>query len=175
MPHLFTKIEIAAPPSIVRERFLQFEQIPTYSPNGFFKWVGPAEKNAPLEPGTRMHNVLEGMVIDPIILVSSDQFQLIERGEQRLIVEKENSEKCFRWRGTWHEIFTGEHSFRFEQSENLKGGTTFIHEEVFSGLLGSLMGEGPLAKMLGFREKTKRGFEGFNGDFKTWVEGSGGK
>jgi hypothetical protein len=70
MPHLFTKIEIAAPPSIVREKFLQFEQIPTYSPNGFFKWIGPAEKNAPLEPGTRMHNVLEGMVIDPIILVS---------------------------------------------------------------------------------------------------------
>jgi len=70
MPHLFTKIEIAAPPSIVREKFLQFEQIPTYSPNGFFKWLGPTEKNAPLEPGTRMHNVLEGMVIDPIILVS---------------------------------------------------------------------------------------------------------
>jgi hypothetical protein len=71
MPHLFTKIEIAAPPSIVREKFLQFEQIPTYSPNGFFKWLGPTEKNAPLEPGTRMHNVLEGMVIDPIILVST--------------------------------------------------------------------------------------------------------
>jgi hypothetical protein len=71
MPHLFTKIEIAAPPSIVREKFLQFEQIPTYSPNGFFKWLGPTEKNAPLDPGTRMHNVLEGMVIDPIILVSS--------------------------------------------------------------------------------------------------------
>jgi hypothetical protein len=78
MPHLFTKIEIAAPPSIVRENFLQFEQIPTYSPNGFFKWLGPTEKNAPLEPGTRMHNVLEGMVIDPIILVSSFHSCLLE-------------------------------------------------------------------------------------------------
>jgi hypothetical protein len=57
----------------------------------------------------------------------------------------------------------------------LKGGTIFIHEEAFSGLLGPLMGEGFLAKNLGFREKTKRGFEGFNGDFKRWVEGSGEK
>jgi hypothetical protein len=33
------------------------------------------------------------------------------------------------------------------------------------------MGEGPLGRMLGLREKTERGFEGFNGDLKAWIEG----
>jgi hypothetical protein len=92
-----------------------------------------------------------------------------------LTITKENSGKCFRWRGTWHEIFTGEHGFRFEASEEVEGGTTFIHEEKFSGLLGPMMGEGFIAKKSGFREKTRRGFEGFNGDLKRWIEGSGEK
>ncbi len=37
------------------------------------------------------------------------------------------------------------------------------------------MGEGFIAKKSGFREKTRRGFEGFNGDLKRWIEGSGEK
>jgi hypothetical protein len=64
--------------------------------------------------------------------------------------------------------------FRFTESGITPGGTTFIHEEQFSGLLGGLVGDGVIGKMLGTREKMIRGFEGFNGDFKRWVE-SGGK
>jgi hypothetical protein len=38
-----------------------------------------------------------------------------------------------------------------------------------------MMGEGLIAKKSGFREKTRKGFEGFNGDLKRWIEGSGEK
>ena len=32
------------------------------------------------------------------------------------------------------------------------------------------VGEGAVAKMVGLNEKTRKGFEGFNRDFKKWVE-----
>ncbi len=60
--------------------------------------------------------------------------------------------------------------FRFVESEITPGGTTFIHEEKFSGILGGIMGEGTLGKLFGMREKTKKGFEGFNRDLKAWIE-----
>lgn len=77
-----------------------------------------------------------------------------------LAIEKENSGKCFRWRGTWHEIFTGEHGFRFEASGETEGGTTFIHEEKFSGLLGPMMGEGFTARSPGFGRRRGGGLRG---------------
>ena len=45
-----------------------------------------------------------------------------------------------------------------------------MQEEKFSGILSFLMGDGLLAKWAGQTEKTKRGFEGFNRDIKTWIE-----
>jgi hypothetical protein len=36
--------------------------------------------------------------------------------------------------------------------------------------LGFIIGENGFAKMLGVREDTANGFEGFNKDFKAWVE-----
>ncbi|KAF2727668.1 hypothetical protein EJ04DRAFT_132902 [Polyplosphaeria fusca] len=49
MPGLRESIEIAAPPSVVRAKFLAFDTLPLYHPNGFFRsissehcfrWVG---------------------------------------------------------------------------------------------------------------------------------------
>ncbi len=116
-----------------------------------------------------MHNMLQGMTIDPIILVRlpPSPFPVT-----KLNKSKENSPTCFRWRGTFHNIFNGEHMFRFVESEVTEGGTTFVHEEQFSGILGGIMDEGTIGKVVGLREKTKRGFEGFNSDFKAWIEGS---
>jgi hypothetical protein len=57
-------------------QFLQFDQIPKYSPNGFFISLGPATPNAPLEPGTKMHIVLRGGTFDPTILVSPSPIPL---------------------------------------------------------------------------------------------------
>lgn len=67
--------------------------------------------------------------------------------------------------------FNGNHAFHFTESEITKGATTFIQEEQFSGLLAFIVGEGAIAKMIGLKEKTRNGFERFNGDLKKWVEG----
>jgi hypothetical protein len=81
---------------------------------------------------------------------------------------KENSPQQFKWRGTALGLFTGEHFFRFQPSENTKGGTTFVQGEEFSGAMGFLMAEGWM-----FERNTKKGFEGFNADFRAWCEGKG--
>ncbi|KAF2190116.1 hypothetical protein K469DRAFT_560380 [Zopfia rhizophila CBS 207.26] len=152
MDLLNASIEISTAPEDVREKFLDFSQIPTYHPNGFFKSLGPAIPNKPLEPGDKMHNVLEGMTFDPIFL--------------------ENSPTCFRWLGSLPGIFSGEHIFRFEPSIATHGGTTFVQEEKFTGILAFLMGDGFVARSIGLREKTKRGWESYNRDLKTWCERS---
>ena len=46
-----------------------------------------------------------------------------------------------------------------------------MQEEVFSGALSPLMGEGVLGRWAGFREKTRGTWEGFNGDLKGVCEG----
>jgi hypothetical protein len=46
-----------------------------------------------------------------------------------------------------------------------------VHEESFTGILAFMMGEGFVARSMGLRESTRRGFEGFNKDLKAWCEG----
>lgn len=48
-----------------------------------------------------------------------------------------------------------------------------MQEEEFTGAMTWLIGEGVVARGLGMREKTRKGFEGFNEDFKGWCEGRG--
>jgi hypothetical protein len=84
---------------------------------------------------------------------------------------QENSPSCFSWGGGLPlGIFSGDHSFHFEPSSETQGGTTFVQQEQFTGLLSFLMGEGLLARSVGAAEKTKRGFEGYNKDLKAWCE-----
>jgi hypothetical protein len=84
---------------------------------------------------------------------------------------KENSPTTFCWAGKGLlGTFNGNHAFHFTESQVTKGATTFIQEEKFDGLLTFMVGEGMVAKMIGMREKTKNGFEGYNRDFKKWVE-----
>lgn len=47
-----------------------------------------------------------------------------------------------------------------------------MQEELFSGLLSPLMGESFLANVMKGKEKTKKGFEAYNRDFKAWCEGT---
>ena len=51
-------------------KFLQFDQIPKYHPDGFFKSIKPAIPNEPLEVGSKMHVVIELSTMEPTILVS---------------------------------------------------------------------------------------------------------
>jgi len=46
-----------------------------------------------------------------------------------------------------------------------------VQEEEFSGPLGFVMSAGAIGRLIGFREKTRKGFEGYNADLKRWVEG----
>ena len=50
-------------------QFLDFSQIPNYHPDGFFKSIGPQTPNTPLEPGIKMHNVLELMEATATLVV----------------------------------------------------------------------------------------------------------
>ncbi|KAK6523169.1 hypothetical protein TWF694_006064 [Orbilia ellipsospora] len=153
MYHLHTTIEIAAPPSTVRAKFLDFSQIPKYHPNGFFKSIAPLVPGQPLEPGLKMHNELDGMTIEPVLI--------------------ENSPSVFRWGGSGLlGTFKGEHIFRFEPSSQTQGGTTFTHEEKFTGLLSFIMGSNVAANSIGLRASTQKGFEKYNVDLKKWCEGS---
>jgi hypothetical protein len=85
-------------------------------------------------------------------------------------ISKYNTEKVFTWTGSIPLLFTGTHSFYFEPSTSIHGGTKFIQKEVFSGALGFLMGENMVAKQIGFSEKTRKGWEGYNKDLKGWCE-----
>ncbi|KAF3921085.1 hypothetical protein AA313_de0206654 [Arthrobotrys entomopaga] len=153
MHHLRTTIEIAASPSAVRAKFLDFSQLPNYHPNGFFKSIAPQVPGQPLEPGIKMRNELEIMTIEPTLL--------------------ENSATCFRWGGSGLlGTFKGEHSFRFEPSSQTPGGTTFVHEETFNGMLSFMMGGNFAANAIGLKANTEKGFTRYNQDFKKWCEGS---
>jgi hypothetical protein len=68
-------------------------------------------------------------------------------------------------------MFNGEHAFRFMASAVTPGGTTLVHEERFTGAMTWCIGEGAVAGLLGVREKTRLGFEGFNEDLKKVCEG----
>ncbi|RFU29026.1 hypothetical protein B7463_g7322, partial [Scytalidium lignicola] len=155
MPLLTTQIEIAASPALVRAKFLDFTQIQTYSPGGFIQSITSSTNKAPTEltKGDVLNCVLGGgsMKFSPTVL--------------------ENSQQAFRWRGSLLGIFVGEHAFRFEEMVSDSKTTLFVQEEKFSGILGWVMGESWLARLIEQREATKRGFEGYNRDFKKWVEG----
>ncbi|KAL2826446.1 hypothetical protein BDW59DRAFT_160966 [Aspergillus cavernicola] len=161
-----TTIEIAASPTTVREKFLDFPSIPKYTPIGFVRAITPADPTKPpasLIPGDNLNCVMGygKMKFSPVVV--------------------ENSPAGFGWRGSVPGLFTGVHMFRFEAvsdastgavrgGEEEGGRTKLIHEENFTGLLAGVMGEGYLAGMLGMRESSRKGFDGFNEDFKAWVE-----
>ncbi|KAG4442826.1 hypothetical protein IFR05_001707 [Cadophora sp. M221] len=151
-----SSIEIAAPPAKVRARFLDFESIPKYHSNGAFVSLGPKIPGQPLEKGAVMKNVLKGGTFHPVVT--------------------ENTPQQFSWLGSVPGIFSGEHFFRFEESQVTKGDTTFVHGESFSGLLGWMAGTGWVASKMGSQEGIKKGKEEidrFNEDLKSWVESSG--
>ncbi|KAF4168864.1 hypothetical protein CNMCM6936_000809 [Aspergillus lentulus] len=153
-----TSIEINAPPATVREKFLDFPAISKYSSNGFIRSISPVDPTKPsieLQPGDKL-NVCAGygkMKFSPVV--------------------SSNTPSMFSWIGSIPGIFTGEHMFRFEEiptSGQEQSRTRLVHEERFTGLLSFLMGGGFLASYVGLGEDSRKGFDGFNHDLKSWVE-----
>ncbi|GKZ36195.1 hypothetical protein AbraIFM66950_007191 [Aspergillus brasiliensis] len=155
-----TSVEIAAPPEVVRDKFLDFSALPVYSPSGFLQRIVPGNDKpaAHLQAGDRLTCAVN---------YGKTQFSPIVR---------ENTPALFSWVGSIPGIFTGEHRFSFESLPTDHPGqpcrTRLVHEERFTGLLGWVMGQGMLANAVGWRENTRQGFETFNRDFKAWVEAS---
>ena len=79
------------------------------------------------------------------------------------IIQTVSSNNKLVWKGKFliQGLFDGEHRFILEP---LEGGTRFLHEESFSGLLIPLFPKS-------FFEKTKKGFEAMNLAIKRRVEG----
>ncbi|KAF2025977.1 hypothetical protein EK21DRAFT_116266 [Setomelanomma holmii] len=145
-----SSIEIASPPQLVREKFLDFPSLPTYHSGTFFKSI---TTQTTLEPRSKLTVVFASMgTMQP-------KFHT-------------NELHLFAWHGNLPLIFGGHHKSKFEDSKTTPGGTTFTQEEIFHGMFAFLMGEGWIARKVGFREKTLRGWEGCNRDLKRWCEGS---
>jgi hypothetical protein len=126
-------------------QFLDFSTLPSYH-SSFFTSVTP---RGPLEPNQLV----------TIVFVSM--------GKMDAVVNT-NTPSTFTWTGSIPLLFSGAHSFKFDP---LPGGRTkFTQEEVFSGALGWIMGEGWVAGRTGMREKTRIGWGGFNEDLKRWCE-----
>ncbi|CAG5145233.1 uncharacterized protein ALTATR162_LOCUS1677 [Alternaria atra] len=141
-------IDIASPPESVRAKFLDFASLPKYH-KGFFTSISPL---GPVESGNKIRVVFaSGQTIDASI--------------------EHNTPISFAWTGSLPYVFTGTHSFTFEPSNTIPGGTKFTQEEVFSGALAFIMGENVIARQFGFPEKTKKMWEGYNEDLKAWCEG----
>ena len=124
-----------------------------------------------MAPGDVLDVVVGGgsMKFSPAVVVNHLFLLLVNLAEADFI-NKENSPQKFSWLGSLPYIFNGEHRFHFKESKQGGKSTLFVQEEEFSGVLGWVMGESYLAGMMGQTEKTKKGFEGFNRDFKAWVE-----
>ena len=69
-------------------------------------------------------------------------------------------------------IFLGEHSFRFEPSKTIPGGTTFTQHEVFTGPFSFIMGDNMAGRLAGIHKTSTEGWAKYNQDLKKWCEQS---
>lgn len=157
MPSIKTSIDIASPPSRVRDIFLDFPNLSSWH-RGDLQRIEPYTNSSTHELGKG--NELQAG--DRLFAVIG------EPAKENHLTLLENSEHEFRWRFRWMGIpglLTAEHFFRFENEEN--GGTRFVQGEDFCGLLGFVMMEGSW-----LREKLRGGFVVFNEDLKARCEKS---
>ncbi|KAL3417986.1 activator of hsp90 ATPase 1 family protein [Phlyctema vagabunda] len=155
MPKITTIVNISRPPAFVREKFLDFSSIPKYKPT-FLLGIESLDKkqSSDLRPG-------DGV-----------KFTATMKGKVNIFEAKvaSNSPEEFSWQGGLPlGLLKGVHTFHFESIDN-GNGTKFIQEEVFSGPLSFIMGEGFLARLFGVKAETEAGYMGFNIDFRKWVE-----
>ena len=145
MPEIRTEIEIDAEPEAVWRIVADFAAYPEWNP-----FVTSIE--GPQEVGARLNVYLDppngrGMGFKPTVRAFDEGREL-------------------RWLGRLGlpGIFDGEHSFRVEARDG--GGTTFVHQERFSGVLSIPM-------MWFLRKNTTRGFEAMNAALKERAEAAG--
>ncbi|KAF3407906.1 hypothetical protein DPV78_001116 [Talaromyces pinophilus] len=146
-----TQIEIAAPPSKVREILLDFSKYPQWH-TALIKLLEPEDSSkslSSLKPGDKVKCNIDGM-----------KFVADITGW------KANSEKLFQWQGPpVYGLIAGIHSFHIEPA-NDGSSTIFKQTEKFSGPIAFLMAPSLLGKkMLGQ-------YNQFNRDLKDYAEAS---
>jgi hypothetical protein len=146
MPSIITSVTIDAPPSVVREVFIDFSSYPQWNP--FLKYLETPVPNPP--PGTRIKASAGGTTFTPLI--------------------EENTPERFSWIGVllagW--IFAGCHIFEFQPfgdiGENGESkGCKFVQSEIFSGILSWI-----LFQLMA--TKVEKGFKEMNEALKVRVE-----
>ncbi|PVH73703.1 hypothetical protein DL98DRAFT_576102 [Cadophora sp. DSE1049] len=144
---------ISASPEVVRAKFLDFSSLESYKPT-FIQSVTLVDKSkspSELVPGDKLICILDGRRLDATVAT--------------------NTSSCFSWTGTLMKVLSGTHQFRFESAENGQA-TDFFHEETFTGPLSWMLDDTFLARRMGVRAQVVNNYEGFNVDFKKWVESS---
>ncbi|KIW53908.1 hypothetical protein PV05_06316 [Exophiala xenobiotica] len=142
-PKIRSEIEISRPPAEVRSVFFDFSRYPEWHTG--FNIAG--HKGPETTKGDKLSVNAGGFKFSPTVLA--------------------NSTEEFRWIGSIPYIFEGEHYFRFEESKQTPGGTTFINGEDFAGLLSFLYGP-----TWSSGKQTLNMFQAFNESLKKRVEGA---
>jgi hypothetical protein len=145
-----TQIEIAAPPSKVREILLDFPNYPKWHTT-FLKTLEPEEHSTsgpsnPLLPGDKIKVDADGMKF--IVTITA------------------NSANLLQWQGPPVYGVAGLHSFHIEPANDEGSSTIFKQMEEFTGLISFLMTPSLLGRGL-FGH-----FEQFNSDLKAYAEAS---
>ncbi|KAJ5098875.1 hypothetical protein N7532_005876 [Penicillium argentinense] len=145
MPRNESSIEIAAPPSKVREVILNFPALSEWHKD-HIRRIAVQDKSK-----------------NPESLVPGDKLDVDIEGTKFVAEVKENSENLFAWQGP--PVFTVA-GFRQFKMEPTKDGTAtiFTQSEDLEGLLAWLMSPSLLGK------KMKAHFDMFNNDLKTRAE-----
>ncbi|KAH6672860.1 hypothetical protein B0J14DRAFT_59140 [Halenospora varia] len=138
-------IEISAAPTRVREILLDFPNIPKWH-TGFIAAISSDSPSKPLEKDDTISGEMGGMDFNAKILECTPQ--------------------TLSWTGPpVYGLFRGIHVFKFEPSEKTEGGTTFIQEESFVGILAwAFRPSLPLGRI------TKKHFDKFGAELKVEAE-----
>ncbi|GIZ37938.1 hypothetical protein CKM354_000136600 [Cercospora kikuchii] len=157
MTRITTIVEIDAPPSLVRSLFLDFSSLREYH-SGHFGSITITETKAATSTNGDQLSI-------------GDKLRINAGGMNFKAVICENTAKRFAWRGGLEHVMIGEHSFWFEDSTAIPGGTRLVHGEVFTGGLVSIFK--PFMKV--DEKQMSPGFEKFNQDIKKWAEAKKGE
>lgn len=153
MKPVVTHVRISASPEVVRAKFLDFPSLEIYKPTFMQSVTLVDQTKTPSEliPGDKLICILDGRRLEATVAT--------------------NTASCFCWTGTLLKVLHGVHTFRFESAENGQA-TDFFNEEAFTGPLSWMLDDAFLARRMGVRAQLVKNYEGFNEDFKRWVESS---
>lgn len=146
---VFSEIVIDASASVVREKFLDFEQWP--------KWTNIMH----IEVAQGNLNDLESKPPCKLNL----KLNLDNKEEPKKIAVPTvgvNNENAFAWGASMPLLFKVDHVFLFETVADDETKTRFVHYEYAGGMIGVVM--------KGMMKKMPQAYDKFNADFKKFVE-----